>query len=86
MSEHPARRPVADARELTGVAWLELGGDPAELEAHVGAETFQHLPLRFVPRPAGLYGVGIATADGDEIAIRAESAAPELAVIAAGPA
>jgi hypothetical protein len=82
--ERPARRsPVQHRRPLAAVAWLEVGGDPAELEDHIGSETFASLPLRVVDGPRGLHGVGLSTADGDEIALRAESAAPDLARIAA---
>lgn len=84
MAQHPARRSrAAHRRPLTALAWLQVGGDPAELEDHIGSETFASLPLRCVERPTGLYGVGITTTDGDEIAIRADSAAPALAAIAA---
>ena len=84
LAEHPSRRhPVVHERPLAGVAWLEVGGDPEVLAEHVGPETFAALPLRFVDRPAGLYGIGLAPVDGDEIALRADSAAPALAAIAA---
>ncbi|TDB81287.1 VOC family protein [Actinomadura sp. KC216] len=84
MARHPARRaPMDHERPLRGIGWLEVGGDPAELEEHVGAETFAALPLRFVDGPAGLYGVGLTTRDGEEIALRAPSGAPGLAELAA---
>jgi hypothetical protein len=83
LAEHPSRRhPPGHHRPLARVAWLEVGGDPAELEDHIGPETFAALPLRFVDRPAGLHGLGLTTDDGDEIALRAPSAAPALATIA----
>jgi hypothetical protein len=83
LADHPSRRhPPAHEPPLAEVAWLEVGGDPQVLEDHVGAETFAALPLRFVDRPAGLYGLGLDTVGGDTIAIRAESAAPGLAELA----
>ncbi|SDT18100.1 VOC family protein [Jiangella sp. DSM 45060] len=84
LTQHPARRtPMDHERPVREIAWLELGGDSAELEQHIGSETFAALPLRFVDAPAGLYGVGLTTADGDEIAVRAPSGAPGLAELAA---
>jgi Glyoxalase-like domain len=78
-SVYPSReRTVEHRRPLREIAWLEVGGDARELEEHVGTATFDSLPLRFVDRPAGLYGVGLKTVDGDEIAIRKESAVPYL--------
>lgn len=83
LAEHPSRRhPPSHSRPLAGIAWLEVGGDPLDLEDHIGPETFTALPLRFVDRPAGLYGLGLTTQDGEEIAIHANSAAPALAAIA----
>lgn len=62
LTRHPARlAPMDHERPLREIAWLEVGGDPAEVEEHVGAETFAALPLRFVDGPAGLHGVGLAT-------------------------
>jgi hypothetical protein len=78
-SLHGAREQIVEHRQpLREIAWLEVGGDPRELEEHVGTETFDSLPLRFVERPAGLYGVGLTTVDGEEIAIRKESAVPHM--------
>lgn len=85
MSVHPSRRHPAEHREpLQEIAWLEVGGEPAELEQHLGGATFENLPLRFVDRPTGLYGLGITTAGGNEVALRRRSGAPALATIAAG--
>ncbi|WP_170223475.1 VOC family protein [Nonomuraea turkmeniaca] len=84
MDQHPARRtPMTHERPLLAVAWLEIGGDPAEVEEHIGTETFETLPLRFVAESAGLYGVGLRTRDGEEIALRAASGAAGLAELAA---
>ncbi|QFG24196.1 VOC family protein [Actinomadura sp. WMMB 499] len=75
--------PAEHERPLREIAWLELGGDPREVEEHVGAETFAALPLRFVEGPAGLRGIGLTARDGGEIALRAPSGAPGLAELAA---
>lgn len=82
MAVHPSRRHAVEHRKpLRRIAWLEVGGEPSVFEKHLGSETFESLPLRFVDRPTGLYGVGLTTVDGEEIAIRRESAAPALAAI-----
>ena len=73
-TRHPARTPVDHRRAFTGVAWMEVGGDPAVMEEHVTSEVFERLPLRFVDQPPGLYAVAIGTEDGDEVVIRASSA------------
>jgi hypothetical protein len=78
MARHPARTTVKHRRRVSGVAWMEVGGDPAEMEAHVGPEVFARLPLRFCDGAGGLYAVGLSTDDGDEIVIRKRSAASLL--------
>ncbi|MEO3803019.1 VOC family protein [Nonomuraea sp. B1E8] len=84
MSRHPARTaPMTHERPLVAVAWLEIGNDPAEVEEHLGKETFDALPLRFVSGGPGLHGVGLRTEDGEEIAVRAASGAAGLAEFAA---
>lgn len=82
MGEHPSRRSPAGHRPpLRNIDWFEVGGEPSVYKEHLGGETFDTLPLRFVDRPYGLYGLGITTTGGDEIAIRRDSAAPALAPI-----
>jgi hypothetical protein len=79
MATHPSRRgPVEHRRPVHRIAWLEVGGDPSVYREHLGDETFEHLPLRFIDRPYGLYGLGIEARDGREIAIRRDSAAARL--------
>ena len=75
---HPARTAVNHRRPFTGVAWMEVGGDPAVMEEHVTSEVFERLPLRFVDQPPGLYAVGIGTEDGDEVVIRGASSVPHI--------
>lgn len=86
MAAHPARVPVAHRHEPLEISWLELGNDPAEVEEHIGAETFAALPLRFAEGDPGLLAIGIATADGGEIVIRKQSAAPLFAELFAADA
>ncbi|GAB3767491.1 VOC family protein [Microlunatus parietis] len=73
---------VEHERRLTKIAWLEIGADRAEVVEHIGAETLELLPLRLVDGPVGLRAIGLTAADGDEIVIRADSAAPTLAELA----
>ncbi|MFC7624778.1 VOC family protein [Microlunatus sp. GCM10028923] len=80
--DQAAQPRVEHERPVTKIAWLEIGADRAELVDHVGAETFEFLSLRLVDGPAGLRAIGLTAADGDEIVIRADSAAPALAEIA----
>ena len=75
-TRHPARTAVNHRRPFTGVSWLEVGGDRAVMQEHVGSEVFERLPLRFVDQPPGLYAVAIGTEDGNEVVIRASNAAP----------
>ncbi|MFW6724826.1 VOC family protein [Streptomyces sp. MAR4 CNY-716] len=84
MAAHPARRvPHTHERPLQRIAWLEVGGDPRELARHIGSATYATLPLRFVDAPPGLHGIGLTTRDGEELAVRAPSAAAGLAELAA---
>jgi hypothetical protein len=78
MSGHPSRRGVRHTQPLTEVSWLELGGDAKVMKEHIGAETFDSLDLRFVEEVPGLYGVGIRTDGGEEIAIRLGAGAQYL--------
>jgi hypothetical protein len=72
MAQHPSRVKVKHAFDPQGVAWLEVGGKPSEVEAWVGKETFARLPLRFVDRPVGLFAVAVAKPGGGEVVIRPE--------------
>jgi hypothetical protein len=72
IAQHPSRVEVRHVFEPRGVAWLEVGGDPKEMDEWVGKETFARLPLMFVDRPAGLYALAVARPDGGEVVIRRE--------------
>lgn len=63
---HPAREPVRHAVDVAGIAWLEVAGDHAALDARLGDHD---LPLRVVGGEPGARAVGIATARG-EIVLR----------------
>ncbi|ACQ80556.1 hypothetical protein Bcav_2305 [Beutenbergia cavernae DSM 12333] len=80
--DHPARARVEHEPPVTEVAWLEIGAREDELVEHIGVETFGALPLRLVDGPAGLHALGLRTAVGTEIVVRADSAAPALADLA----
>lgn len=85
MDSHPTRWGTGEHRKpLHRIAWLEVGGEAPVYREHLGEETFESLPLRFVDRPYGLYGLGIDAGDGHEIAIRRGSAASRLPEIMAG--
>ena len=69
-AKHPARREVSGERIAAGVAWLEVAGDRDQFRDHIGADTFDRLPLRFVHGEPGLHAVAVRTTDGEEIVIR----------------
>ncbi|RYJ23242.1 hypothetical protein CU044_5547 [Streptomyces sp. L-9-10] len=69
-AKNPARREVTGDRTAAGVAWLEVAGERDRFREHIGAETFDRLPLRFVPGEPGLHAVAVHTTDGEEIVIR----------------
>ncbi|GAC1366268.1 MAG: hypothetical protein NVSMB32_10440 [Actinomycetota bacterium] len=62
---YPGRMPVSHHRPAEGIAWLELGADPAELADWLGGES---LPVR-LGGPPGVNAIGIA-APGGEFVIR----------------
>jgi hypothetical protein len=61
---------VTGERIAARVAWLEVAGDREQFCDHIGAETFDRLPLRFVPGQPGLHAVAVRTTDSQEIVIR----------------
>lgn len=72
--QDPATNPDRGAAEHgergVAVTRLEIGADAAELREHVGAETFDHLPLAIVPGPPGVHAVTVRTASGREVTLR----------------
>jgi hypothetical protein len=64
--EHPGRARSGHAVQVTGIAHVEVAGDPARLREWVGAHD---LPIRFVAGPPGIVAVAIG-ADRGEIVLR----------------
>jgi hypothetical protein len=69
-AKNPARREVTGDRIASGVAWLEVAGDRDLFREHIGAETFDRLPLRFVSGEPGVHAIAVSTAEGGEVVIR----------------
>jgi len=76
--EDPATNPDRGAAEHgdrgTAVTRLEIGADAGELREHVGAETFDRLPLEIVRGRPGVHAVTVRTASGREVTLRREPA------------
>lgn len=73
---HPSGQPIVNAPGLvqpTGVAWIELGGTKAQMQAWLGQNP-DDLQMKFNGKSAGLYAVGINT-DAGLVEIRRPSAA-----------
>jgi glyoxalase-like protein len=59
---HPGRTPIHHPSGASGIAWLEVGGDPAVLDRWTdGAD----LPVRFVEGSGGVHGVAVRTPRGE---------------------
>jgi catechol 2,3-dioxygenase-like lactoylglutathione lyase family enzyme len=56
--------------DATGIAWVELSGDPGRLGRWLGKI---EAPIRFSQGPPGIHAIGVSTVDG-EVVVRAESA------------
>jgi hypothetical protein len=65
-SSHPGHDQVEHPAGATGICWLELSGDRAQIEHWLGGGD---LPLRFIEGSGGLEAVGIASPRG-EITLR----------------
>jgi hypothetical protein len=76
--EDPATNPDRGAAEHgergVAVTRLEIGADAAELREHIGAETFDRLPLAVVPGRPGVHAVTVRTASGREVTLRRDPA------------
>jgi hypothetical protein len=64
---HPGRTPADHPSGANGIAWLELGGDPARLADWLGDT---ELPIRVVDGEPGLRAVGLKTSRGAELVLR----------------
>jgi hypothetical protein len=72
---HPSGQPVINAPGLvdpTGVAWMEMGGTKAQMQAWLGQNP-DDLHMKFNGKSPGLYGIGVST-DAGEVEIRRPSA------------
>ena len=71
--EDPATNPDRGATERgdrgVAVTRLEIGADAVELREHIGAETFDRLPLAIVPGRPGVHAVTVRTASGREVTL-----------------
>ncbi|MEK8174528.1 hypothetical protein NKH77_52475 [Streptomyces sp. M19] len=76
--EDPATNPDRGATESgdrgAAVTRLEIGADAGELREHIGAETFERLPLVVVPGRPGVRAVTVRTASGREVTLRRDPA------------
>ena len=61
---HPGRGSAAHRADVTGIAWVELAGDPATLGDWTGGAD---VPFRMIEGAPGIRAVGIATAEGREL-------------------
>ena len=71
---NPDRGPAEHGERGVGVTRLEIGADPGELREHIGAETFDQLPLEVVPGRPGVHAITVRTASGDEVTLRRDPA------------
>lgn len=60
--EHPGRMRAGHGVRATGIAWVEVAGDPERLRAWLGTED---LPIRIVDGAPGVRAAAIAAAGGD---------------------
>jgi hypothetical protein len=58
---HPGAATAAHRVPVEGIAWVEVGGDRAELAAWIGSDD---VPLRVVEGPTGVRRVAVATTSG----------------------
>lgn len=76
--EDPATNPDRGAVEHgdrgVGVTRLEIGADAGELQEHIGAETFDRLPLAVVSGRPGVHAVTVRTAAGREVTLHRDPA------------
>ncbi|MGH3440797.1 MAG: VOC family protein, partial [Nitriliruptorales bacterium] len=61
---HPGRMEVSHTADPTGIAWIELGGDPDELIDRLGPHD---LPIHLVGGAPGIHRLAVATAEGEVV-------------------
>jgi hypothetical protein len=71
---NPDRGAVGPGERGAAVTRLEIGADPGELRDHIGAETFDRLPLEVVPGRPGVHALTVRTASGREVTLRRDPA------------
>jgi hypothetical protein len=71
---NPDRSPAHHGERGAAVTRLEVGADPVELREHIGADTFDRLPLVVVPGAPGVHAVTVRTACGRAVTLRREPA------------
>jgi hypothetical protein len=76
--EDPATNPDRGAAERgergMAVTRLEISADAEELREHIGAETFDRLPLEIVPGRPGVHAVTVRTVTGRQVTLRRDPA------------
>ncbi|MFD2417185.1 hypothetical protein [Amycolatopsis pigmentata] len=76
--EDPATNPDRGAVEHgdrgAAVTRLEIGADAGELREHIGAESFDRLPLEVLPGRPGVRAVTVRTESGREVTLRRDPA------------
>ncbi|MYW90313.1 VOC family protein [Amycolatopsis rubida] len=71
---NPDRGAAGDGERGVAVTGLEIGADAGELREHIGAETFDRLPLTVVSGQPGVRAVTVRTASGREVTLRRQPA------------
>ncbi|WP_020494553.1 VOC family protein [Sciscionella marina] len=71
---NPDRGVTGHGDRGAAVARLEIGADTGELREHIGAKTFDRLPLAIVPGRPGVHAVTVRTASGREVTLRRDPA------------
>ncbi|WP_163508905.1 VOC family protein [Fodinicola acaciae] len=71
---NPDRAAAAHGERGRVVTRLEIGADAEKLREHIGAETFDRLPLSVVSGQPGVHAVTVRTASGREVTLRRDPA------------
>jgi hypothetical protein len=64
---HPGAAAAGHRRRPLGIDWIEVAANEPELRDWLGPAEAAKLPLRVVPGPSELRGVGIATEGGEAV-------------------
>ncbi|WP_413754943.1 VOC family protein [Streptomyces sp. MMBL 11-3] len=67
---NPDRGAVEHGERGSAVTRLEIGADASELREHIGAETYDRLPLAVVAGRPGVHAITVRTASGREVTLR----------------